>query len=463
MILSFGGAQAEDVPYTVFYYLNGTNTGIAGEKVAYGRIGSKITESPINIPGYTPDAQSKSLTLSATGNEIIFYYSLPPSAIITNFTVAPKANRFRITAGTTSTNTIVENNVATNGATVYNVASTAEVTTFSFVTMTTDAANPNLTTAAGNPSDKVIHTPVATVLDKDGNEIIPTITQGSGIYARTNASSGDNRTLNRPTGEVSFEIPANYIGEITVLTSAAQDPAKTFTFKLNVDTLAKTIAATPASGEITTGNFFVDDVAWHVLSKSVGTTYSNGTDVLILPGAANAFGTSRFNTTDTGTYLNSYMRTTKLPEVFDSLYWAHDYAIKAAEQTSGLPTSSDVGNSLTGTSANDGGAVISTGTFANDTEGHLDGCFLLSWNETYRAGAIYGWSANNGSADIRKAANNVDGTISRYFLRSVHNTSSNVDVVTYNGSGLYTGNASNYGKTTVQGFRPAMILRLPTE
>jgi hypothetical protein len=236
-----------------------------------------------------------------------------------------------------------------------------------------------------------------------------------------------------------------------------------------VDTLANTVKATPASGEITAGKFFVDDVAWRVMSKNVGTTYSNGMDVLILPVAADAFGTSQFNTANSGTYYNSFIRNTTLPEVFEKLYWAHDYAIKPGEQTSSMPSgAADVGLTLPGTATNtnDGGIAISTNTFARDAANYLDACFLMGWNETYRVSQIFGWTGNgnNGGADLRKAANNIDGTEARYFLRSVHNTSSYVDVVTYNGSGLYSGSAtSGYGKIADLGFRPAMILRLPVE
>jgi hypothetical protein len=266
------------------------------------------------------------------------------------------------------------------------------------------------------------------------------------------------------------------VGTITVTATAAQDSAKSFTFTLNVNTVAKTVKAAPASGEIGVGYFLIDDIAWRVLAKRVGTAYSaggnsvgNGMDVLILPVAADAFGKSQFHKENSGNYSGSDIRNFKLTSVFDSLYWAHDYAIKPGEQhtpASIMPTGyGDLGSSFTN-SNNDGGISVSTNTFAIDVPGHLDGCFLLSWNETYRMSQIYGWTGNgnNGGADRRRAANNVDGTIARYFLRSTHEPNSYVDGVLFDGSGFYTGSASSgYGKTGTQGFRPAMILRLPVE
>ncbi|MDR2699897.1 MAG: hypothetical protein LBC12_03685 [Nitrososphaerota archaeon] len=67
-----------DVGYTVHYYLEGTTTKLANDKIVTGQaIGSSVTEHAIDVAGYTAIAPtSVSKTLSASGNEFVFYYSV---------------------------------------------------------------------------------------------------------------------------------------------------------------------------------------------------------------------------------------------------------------------------------------------------------------------------------------------------------------------------------------------------
>lgn len=66
------------VSYTVHYYLDGTATKVAADKVVNNvNAGTEVTEDAISVTGYTAAAPTQQkLNLSATGtNEIIFYYT----------------------------------------------------------------------------------------------------------------------------------------------------------------------------------------------------------------------------------------------------------------------------------------------------------------------------------------------------------------------------------------------------
>ncbi|MCM1297447.1 MAG: S-layer homology domain-containing protein, partial [Muribaculaceae bacterium] len=66
----------EDISYVVKYLEKDTNKVLASEKTVTDQtMATTVTETAAEIAGYTPDAASKSLTLAATGNEIVFYYS----------------------------------------------------------------------------------------------------------------------------------------------------------------------------------------------------------------------------------------------------------------------------------------------------------------------------------------------------------------------------------------------------
>ncbi|MGN9165499.1 S-layer homology domain-containing protein [Tissierellaceae bacterium HCP3S3_D8] len=65
-----------DIIYTVKYLKKGTNKELADEEVIFNQTyGARVTEKAKNISGYTVDKEMKSLTLKASGNEIIFYYT----------------------------------------------------------------------------------------------------------------------------------------------------------------------------------------------------------------------------------------------------------------------------------------------------------------------------------------------------------------------------------------------------
>lgn len=65
-----------DLPYTVNYYWNGTTDKVAPSQTKGGQtFNAAVTESPIDVTGYTPvSTDSKSLTIGTGTNEINFYY-----------------------------------------------------------------------------------------------------------------------------------------------------------------------------------------------------------------------------------------------------------------------------------------------------------------------------------------------------------------------------------------------------
>lgn len=65
----------EYVEYTVHYYLDGTATQLANDKVAIGTVGVPITEIAIPIPDcIVVGSEKQYLTLTATNKVITFYY-----------------------------------------------------------------------------------------------------------------------------------------------------------------------------------------------------------------------------------------------------------------------------------------------------------------------------------------------------------------------------------------------------
>ena len=64
-----------DISYTV-KYLDATDTELVSPKTVTGQtMADTVKETAEVIPGYTPDAETKSLTLEAEGNEIVFRYT----------------------------------------------------------------------------------------------------------------------------------------------------------------------------------------------------------------------------------------------------------------------------------------------------------------------------------------------------------------------------------------------------
>lgn len=71
--------KRNDLNYTVHYYLNGTTQKVEDDKVVDGKTFEEVvTETYATIDGYTfagtPDEQTKTITIGAGTNEIIFYY-----------------------------------------------------------------------------------------------------------------------------------------------------------------------------------------------------------------------------------------------------------------------------------------------------------------------------------------------------------------------------------------------------
>ena len=69
--------EGAPVTYVVHYYLTGTTTKLKEDKTdgCTGKFGETASEDAASIDGYTVDKDSKSITLAASGNEIIFYYT----------------------------------------------------------------------------------------------------------------------------------------------------------------------------------------------------------------------------------------------------------------------------------------------------------------------------------------------------------------------------------------------------
>ena len=75
--VTFKGAftAKNDISYTV-KYLDATDTELVSPKTVTGQtMADTVKETAEVIPGYTPDAETKSLTLEAEGNEIVFRYT----------------------------------------------------------------------------------------------------------------------------------------------------------------------------------------------------------------------------------------------------------------------------------------------------------------------------------------------------------------------------------------------------
>jgi len=71
-------ACATPVVYTVHYYLSGTTTKVTDSKYAVGFVGAAVTESAVSVSGYSAvEPTTVTKTLGASGNEFIFYYTMP--------------------------------------------------------------------------------------------------------------------------------------------------------------------------------------------------------------------------------------------------------------------------------------------------------------------------------------------------------------------------------------------------
>ncbi len=88
LVLKLYYSRAKDISYTVKYIEKDTNKVLHDEKTVNNQtFGATVTENAEPISDYTVDVASKTLTLKAAGNEIVFVYSAnkpnPPKKILT--------------------------------------------------------------------------------------------------------------------------------------------------------------------------------------------------------------------------------------------------------------------------------------------------------------------------------------------------------------------------------------------
>ncbi|MDR0249366.1 MAG: DUF6273 domain-containing protein [Oscillospiraceae bacterium] len=272
-----------------------------------------------------------------------------------------------------------------------------------------------------------------------------------------------------PYSEANFGyvvIPAGYTGVITVTVKdgvtvlggvIVNDPLAipVTTFYINVTPIRRYIDEHPE------GNVFVaDSWAWRVVGKQMsaagaaGAPYNNGAGsgghVLIL--SEYIYALSRFHGgAVTGGYLGSEMYGVTLPGIYESLAWAHGYAVLPSA-ASGYWTSA---NTAVGTGANQQGnadnATKDTG-LPVDASGE-NGLFLLSYYDyanlvTSRAAStIHSTSDGNGGVVGSYGA-------AAYWMRSMYD-SSNAYTVSASGT-IAQGTRS--AVTAAAGIRPAMLL-----
>lgn len=113
------GAPLTD--YVVKYLNTKDNSAIRPQKTVTGvESGTTVTELAENIENYSVDAESKSLELALTGNEIIFYYTAIPTSYVVKY--LNKADNSvliheKLVTGQTIGATITENAIALDGYT----------------------------------------------------------------------------------------------------------------------------------------------------------------------------------------------------------------------------------------------------------------------------------------------------------------------------------------------------------
>ncbi|BAK45772.1 Ig-like domain-containing protein [Eggerthella sp. YY7918] len=73
-----------DFDYTVHYYKSGTTEQVADDKIDTAEYGAQVTESAIDVRGYTKvEPTEQTIKIDVTGNEIIFYYDPIPTYNVT--------------------------------------------------------------------------------------------------------------------------------------------------------------------------------------------------------------------------------------------------------------------------------------------------------------------------------------------------------------------------------------------
>ena len=448
-------------------------------------------------------AIANKLKLDFTNDDIIFW-------------VAPEADRFSIVyPGSAPTSNSIKENFIEDMVTVFNVASISTDTWMTFVTTTYDSFDINDT----RPQQllKIIPQKPYVVVEYEHTYPVDEFEGGTKKALMLNpeipSTGDDNRAGNYDVGTFEREdqytnsidgvkIPADYVGKITVTVSPDKNATNSITFWINVNTVESTVMNTPASSDVAvddvqyaTAKFFVDNVCWRVLSKSIGPGigdspgHGTGSDTLIITEHAyvlkdsaaisylnNSSAISQTSPTRTAyssgpnpyflwhsaanNYFNvSMMRNTVLPTIYNSsdFTWARD---------SGLVVAPD---STTGSSWLDlGGAGAENSNNGTRSSGYaptngIDGLFLLS-NYEHETKNLYFGPSESGSdmASPRRAANFPDGVSARLWLRSSAQTelarAVNNDGASIGRSLSPSTSTANY-KTNYHAIRPCMILR----
>jgi hypothetical protein len=239
-----------------------------------------------------------------------------------DFYVAPKYDRFRIssTGTTTSSNSILENFVI-DGETIYKVASLPadpltmglNDTVLTFVTTTYDDIPEEMSHTDNTILDKIMPQAPYVFVEYDndptkdcvlaswvvtGIMVDPSISSTDGANNRTTRiGSGKNWTkytdAGFPLGEFKVPIPAGYSGWIRVTAGASSIATNSVTFMIYAASVPSTVANTPANKNVTTDNynsdysnskFFVNDVCWRVLTHTMGSSgvSDTGLDTMII-------------------------------------------------------------------------------------------------------------------------------------------------------------------------------------
>jgi hypothetical protein len=370
---------------------------------------NNATAVTVTVPGTT---DNKDITLTAasaddSGKTLTFKLHVASNVSVSTFEVAPNFDNKALAA-------------------TYRVASSDVETILQFTSKTTTSVSSAISSAVWTA--EASPTNVAANVSGDSNTITGTTLSNVG-------------TVN---------IPADYVGTITVTVKAGNDASKTASFTLNVNTLQNTVNACSAQDVVGYPNindslFIVGNKMWRVLSKTMsGSGHTGGTDILILSEHVLNY-TAQWNTSNTtsGGYIASNIRTVTLKDLYQNdLAWAHSYAVLPNRGDSAW---SQNNNETTNLTKSTGTAVPTTGGDA-----YLDGAFLLSYADMFTG--LYGFVNNSTEYDTSRVVTGT-GAERWWWLRSPGAANNPWEVGRY-GDGM-TDDAS-----TLRGLRPALLLNL---
>ena len=208
-VFAFYYTPDDDISYVVHYYKTGTTISLAADKTVLGQtMANIVTENAVAIAGYTVDAASKSLTLAATGNEIIFYYNENTNIEYTvHYYVAGTSNSLvadKVVTGQTMNATVTESAVSVAG---YSVDAASKSLTL--------AASGNVITFYYTPDTNiqyVVHyylagTTTSLIADKTvtGKTMNTTVTEDAAVIAGYTADFASKSLLLAASGnEITF-------------------------------------------------------------------------------------------------------------------------------------------------------------------------------------------------------------------------------------------------------------------